>query len=521
MSHNQLFDVCLPVESVTLTEDRGFVFRRGSVSHAGGTAWYRIRGLSPVLVDASLQVRIDSDAYRSVGVDVVRHWDVPAPTQPIEDQGVLDEIEDRLQSELRSLRRGRIRRDAAQEELSDAIEGLSERGGAHGLPDASRVFAGLADRCLDAVGEVSSLVERASGLVRELEARQAVEVDPNWRPRLRADLRIQVVGPAGEVPVEVRYTVPSAVWRPAWEARLVRTGEQTELSLRLVATAWQHTDEDWMNVSLRLSTARPSVVSRLPDLMVDTLSVRERSRLEATRVEASFRDQARAQASLTGGSEALPGVDDGGEVREFVVPGRWDVPSDGRARRLMVAEMRSDAVVVRRCVPSRQLAVSYVATATNHLRMTHGMPLLAGPVVLTRDDGTCVGSGRLPYVAPGERFTLGFGSEDDVLVEHRRGREVETRFARSDRTWFTSIATLTSVSGSAIDVEVVDRVPVSELPEVSIVLREPAAGEPSRVGPDADGLVRWNVRLAPGERKELVLAFAVEKPDRVVLADPW
>ena len=46
-----------------------------------------------------------------------------------------------------------------------------------------------------------------------------------------------------------------------------------------------------------------------------------------------------------------------------------------------------------------------------------GTPLLPGQVYLFRD-GTFVGTGSLPLLAPGEEHELGFGVDDQVKVRH-------------------------------------------------------------------------------------------------------
>ena len=527
----------LPVVSVTLTEDRGTVTRRGTVAWSGGPRVVVLRGLSPLLVDDSVQVDVTHPQADVARWSVERRWRQPAQSKSETAQEGIHEVLDGLEVQTWQTR-SRVERASQRvglaahglRQYSDAVEGISLRGAAP--PDT--VQSGLqhgVERVISSVHQLFDALDDADTLGRELHLMSGADDGQRGEPTLEAELHIHLDGTAPasqELLVEVRYLLPSALWRPSYEAELIEANGQdggSELVLRLVAAAWQRTGEHWDDVELVLSTARPSASSALPELHHDVLHAREKSRAEARQIDASFRDQAIDSASLTDGTteQVLPGVDDGGEVRVFRPARRLSLPSDGRARRVVVGELRAPAETIRKTVPARLPAVIHAATARNTLQLpgTGPVPLMAGPVLLVRGDGTCVGTGKLPYVAPGERFELGFGSEDDLLVTHRHGRRTESRFARSDRVWFTSITTLTSMSGEAVDLEVYDRVPVSELSEVTIEVAPGPEEGPPRQGPDEEGHVQWTVRLKPGQRLKLEVAFAIEKPDRVTLPDPW
>jgi len=520
----------LPVVTVTLTEDRGTVLRRGRVAHGGGPKTVVLRGLSPLLVDDSVQIELDHPELEVARWSVQRKWRHPSTRGDSGGIGdLLDDLEAQTwQADSRLQRAARRLTDASQglRAWNEAVDVVAVRG--HARPEG--VAAGLqhgVDRVLSGVDTLLDELDQADALARTLQLMSGADDGGLTEPYLDTELHIHLDGPgppSGEVQLTVRYLLPSALWRPAYEAELVATQTGTDLRLRLVAAAWQHTGEVWEDVEVVLSTARPGASSTLPELSHDVLRARDKSRAEARKIDASFRDQAIDTASLTGGGseQVLPGVDDGGEVRVFRPAGRLSLPSDGRARRVVVAEVQVPAETCRKAVPAQLEAVVHTAVARNTLSLPDAgpIPLLAGPVLLVRGDGTCVGTGKLPYVAPGERFELGFGSEDDVQVSHRHGRREESRFARSDRVWFTSTTTLTSMSTVPLELEVLDRVPVSELTEVTVEVAPDASGPP-RQGPDAEGRVRWKVVLQPGQKVDLEVAFAIDKPERVTLPDPW
>ena len=69
---------------------------------------------------------------------------------------------------------------------------------------------------------------------------------------------------AGTLQLDVSYRLPGAGWRPAYEARAETGTDAVELvSYGLVR---QRTGEDWRDVRLTLSTAKPTIAGSMPRL---------------------------------------------------------------------------------------------------------------------------------------------------------------------------------------------------------------------------------------------------------------
>ncbi|MCY3003367.1 MAG: DUF4139 domain-containing protein, partial [Planctomycetota bacterium] len=79
------------------------------------------------------------------------------------------------------------------------------------------------------------------------------------------DVRVRLERTATDVVPEValEYVVPGAGWRPRYELRAASDARSVELSYR--AEVWQQTGEDWNDIELALSTARPHVGAAGPD----------------------------------------------------------------------------------------------------------------------------------------------------------------------------------------------------------------------------------------------------------------
>src|SRR5687768_1993914 len=145
-------------------------------------------------------------------------------------------------------------------------------------------------------------------------------------------------------------------------------------------------------------------------LVDDRLSVQPRGALVM-----SARDQEIVTTGLGATREAaeVPGVDDGGVTRVLVAPMAASVPADGRPYRVRISSFRAAAEVARVAFPERAEGVIVRS------RQVHagGEPLLAGPVDLIARGGL-TGRTSIKFVAPGERFELGWGP-DPALRLHR------------------------------------------------------------------------------------------------------
>jgi uncharacterized protein (TIGR02231 family) len=274
------------------------------------------------------------------------------------------------------------------------------------------------------------------------------------------------------------------------------------------AVIWQATGEDWNAVQLTCSTARPGRLSTPPLLSDDVLSSRRKP--EPRTVVAEVRET-EVQTSGLGSAQAaseLPGVDDGGDPLSFVVSQPISVPSTGRPFRAPLTGFDCPATGGYLCMPERlPLALLRVNLVNRGAR-----PILAGPVVLYRDGGY-VGRSQVAFVASQERFRLSFGSLNGVRV--RRNQQVkreETRLTGFQTITLKLELDLSNHSDEPVSLELVERIPVSELEDVKVTL---SRGAPGRV--DGDGMVSWNVALEPGAMLSQELEVKIEAPARVSL----
>jgi len=141
-------------------------------------------------------------------------------------------------------------------------------------------------------------------------------------------------------------------------------------------------------------------------------------------------------------------------------------------------------------------------------------PLLAGDANIFLDN-SFVGSVPLKTMMPGDSFSVNLGVDDAIRVERRlvsRFKESVGTFSTKTRVRYEFENVIENHKKYAIDVSLTDQVPVSSDEKIVVELLEP---KPEVLTPDADGMLKWKVKLEPGAKKVLKLKFTVEYPPSV------
>ena len=188
------------------------------------------------------------------------------------------------------------------------------------------------------------------------------------------------------------------------------------------------------------------------------------------------------------------------------------IPSDGLPYRVQIAEFSSTAntelVTVAELKPCAITKVTLVNEGP--------FPILAGPVELIREHGLI---GRTPvlFVAPGERFELGFGP-DAALRVRRKVAEVEpdqTPLSRFVAKEHNITLFLCNIGDETKQLQLTERIPVSEVEQV--VVEFDASESTSGANPDENGFITWDLELPPGGRETVRLRYTVKKRKNVDL----
>ena len=326
---------------------------------------------------------------------------------------------------------------------------------------------------------------------------------------------------AGSLDVALSYTVPGASWSPSYDARVLST--ERAVALGYFGIVRQNTGEDWKDVALTLSTARPGLGGAAPVLVPWNLDVFQ-PRPYAAQMPAVREERAKAFASsdvnmqtlttniaTTGGKQvfdaeaATATIEAGATSASFKIAVASSIPSDNSPQKVPITAARLNAQPEYLTVPKRQATAYLTAKVYNNSEF----PLLAGAMNVFLD-GTFVATSNLRTVMAGEKFDLALGADEGISVKHKRVNKFteDTGLTNSGkRITYEYLITIQNNKKTAERVIVADQVPLSRNEKITVKLLSPDA---KAVKPTDEGTLKWTLDLKPAEKRELTVKFTVE-----------
>lgn len=502
--------VSLPVRRVVVMEDRAQVERQGELSLGAGLQRFEVEGLPLVAVDRSLKVEVTGAAL--VDAKLLRRWrEKPKgglAADATELRKKVKALQDEQSAHADAQERLEARREILEVAKAEVARSIQEGAGA-GKGDAAAwkasldVLAKQAEALANEQHELERKAEACQARLSEASTALAVAEQPQRDQECRLALTVEGSGKAA---VRLSYLVPCAVWRPSYRATLQPSG----VLLECEGVVWQRTGEPWTDVALSFSTARPTLGTEPPTLTEDRLSLRPKTQVEKRVVDVSLREENIPTSGESGGEAEMPGLDDGGEARLLVAPGKCTIPSDGQPHRVPLASFTVKAELERVCTPELSPLVYLMARFPN----SGGQVLLAGPVDLVRESGY-VGRAQLRFSAPGEVVKLSFGSEDGLRVERRcEQKDDESKLTGKRTSKRTVTHHVSNASASPARLVVEERVPVSEVKEVEVeVLEKECRPPPASVS--KEGVARFELQLPPNGTQKSTFVWSLVAAGKV------
>ena len=524
-------DIQTQIGAVTVYPDRALVTRTGAANLRSGVQEIIVAGLPVQLQTDSLRASGRGEvAVKIIGVEA-RERTLTKPNSPTARE---------VQAELESAQ-------DASKALFDSIERLDERAQTvRKLADesASRLAKSLAnnqsdfERAAQLLDWVAAQLEQigAQQATLKIRKREADALQNSLATRLKelhtgqgnrekiVAVLVEATG-EGEWSLELSYIVGGARWTPLYDAR-VSTGADAKFVLSLNALVTQKSGENWENVALKLSTARPGLGSLPPKL--EPIWVDEPSPIRPIYAAATLRSRAVAgamredsdevgemleslkpvmgrQSAPIEAVEVVADVESSshGATVEFALPHSLSIPGDGQSHRVAIAVREFPTKFDYLAIP-RRIEIAYLrARATNNSELA----LLAGEVSIFRD-GVFVGKAQLKNTAPGGELEL-FPGPDEQLRAHREmtARETDKNFiGNAKRVHFAYEIEVHNLKAHNVVLEVRDQIPVSRSENIKIKLRGSA---PEATQSDL-GVLEWRVNLNAGEKKTLRFDYGVE-----------
>ena len=327
------------------------------------------------------------------------------------------------------------------------------------------------------------------------------------------------VAAAARAALDVEYLIGGTGWRPAYDLRASKDLQKVELTYR--ARIWQQTGEDWDDVELALSTARPQKGAQGPEPQPVWLSIAH------PRTSALAREQDARGMGYAGGVDkkadaaetelaSLPArpfasVESQGLSVHFRLARKESIESREQPTTVLVGSFDLGIVPERVCVPSLDTTVWLRARTKN----TSPWVLLPGTAAVFFG-ADYIGPAEIETVQTEQELVLHLGADPGITATRTQTQDLakgpgflSSKSSKLEgwRIHLVNHGTVgTAKDGSAEMPQVIVREVLPKAKddriEVEIAKAEPKPSDDERWKQDRDekGILTWVVRVPPGEK---------------------
>jgi uncharacterized protein (TIGR02231 family) len=341
--------------------------------------------------------------------------------------------------------------------------------------------------------------------------------------KLKRSIAVELeVKKAGQLDLSVSYLVRGASWQPIYDARA--NFEKSAVELVSYGIIRQKTGEDWQDVEIYLSTAKPAIGGRLPYINPWILRPYQPRPMESrvaksasfgVQYEAFYKDK-EEMAPAIGGADELEKYAEAQEKGIAVVyklSRKADIKSDGSEHKLPISSQTLKADFEYSSFPRAVLSAYLGSRVTN----APNLQLLAGRVNIFLDEDF-VGASSIDNIGPGEEFDLYLGQDENVKVKREQIEKKvdETLIAGipspTRRTTFKYKLTLENYKSRKINAKLFEAMPVSEDDRIKTKVLQVNPEPKEKDWKDRKGIWLWELELEPGAKKEIIYTFIIEHP---------
>lgn len=332
---------------------------------------------------------------------------------------------------------------------------------------------------------------------------------------------------AGDLDLTISYLVKGVSWRPIYDARA--SFEKSNVELVFYGSVKQTTGEPWEDVTLVLSTAKPSVGGKMQELAPWYLKPyqpvyrEEKVRMKGGAQYLGMQAMATDNIGLKKmEDEAMPSeaeivfatAEEKGTAVAYKVTRKSTIKSDGTEHKVPISSQLLDAKFEYAATPKLS-NYAYLMSKVNNSKEGQLLPGIVNIFL----EGDFIGTSSIAKaIGAEEEFDLYLGIDEGITVKRKKLEE------KTDETLIVGIPSRTKTmsyqykliaenyKSKKIKVNLYDQIPVSENDQ--ILVKNVKFSEEPKVKDylDRKGVMRWEFELDPKKIKEITLSYSIEHP---------
>ncbi|KJH73014.1 mucoidy inhibitor MuiA family protein [Aliterella atlantica] len=511
------------IDAVTVYTDRALVTRRGKVTLTGQEQELELTLPASIQTESVRASGKGAMLVKLLGVSTERLY----AKEPVEERVAnleqqLQQLETQKRSVQDTLQAAQLQRSYVQSISEKSVERLARH--PVNLDDTTQLLNFIGQQYSQLSNAIAQQEEQRLELDKQLIAlRKQLQQLNNPKPKERFSVIVGIESQGeGDFELEVSYIVNRASWIPLYDMRVNRSNL---VNLSYLAEVQQSSGEDWQNVALTLSTAKPGLGTLPPKLhpwYIDVRSPQYNTRKRARRsadtpslAEDDFDEMVMMAAAPAGGAlieaeNVETAVSREGGVVTFQVSGGSNIPSDGAPHKITIFSDNYPCQLQYIAMP-RLVSFAYLqAKVTNSATGA----ILPGKANIFRDN-MFVGTTQLENIAPNQEFELNLGIDEGLKIERDLiERQVDKKLlVNQRRITYAYRLKVTNLLEREAKLKLIEQLPVSRNEQVKIRLNR--SNPQIQIG--EMGVVEWAIALPPQAQQEFTYQFTIEHPPEITV----
>ncbi|MDP8269396.1 MAG: mucoidy inhibitor MuiA family protein [Candidatus Tenebribacter davisii] len=329
----------------------------------------------------------------------------------------------------------------------------------------------------------------------------------------------------GNLKLDLSYIVYGPSWTPVYDLRV--DSEYKTMHLTYKSNIFQTTGEDWKNVDLKLSTAKPNISSQPPELYPQYISIYSPQPMRGTKQKMSARsgmsnEMATSIEGMTASrvyqemdmldiEHSVSTVESGATSVVFDIDGSNTIKSDNEPHMVTITIQEFPAGFRYSAIPKN----SQFAYLKAKVKNDSDYPFLPGDTNVFLDNNF-VANSYLKAVAPTEEFWTFLGVDESIKVEYKFVKKYDETggiFVEKNKKIFEYLIKITNNKKTQEEIVVWDQLPISQNEKIKVKLIEPNYKDDTEILKiNEHKYVEWFFNPKPGEKLNIPFKFSVEYP---------
>ena len=528
-SQNKPVNAKTTINEVTVFLSGAEVHRKGKATVVPGVNEIKIIGLSPSVNGNSVQASLANDNLTILSVDHKMNFLTENAFAP-RIETIKDSLEDMaLKYKIRESHERVYREEKSMLITNKSIGGSDTGVDIEDLMEMADFYrkrlTEVETKLLDIEREKAKISKTITKLNAHLNQLNAKRTNHTSEITVKVSSKLRMVSD-----IDVSYIVSQAGWMPKYDIRAENTTDPIGLTYK--ADVFQNTGIDWKNVNLTLSTGNPTVNNTQPELSTWRLyfqqqykkkeyKYRRKDALANNKAYGSYDEDERSLnqeanyemagiSNLSKSSANFTQFTENAVNAEFAIQIPYSVLSNNESATVEIQKYDLPAQFKHYAAPKLDNDAFLLARITDWGEYH----LLPGDVNVYFE-GTSVGTSYLNTAITDDTLDVSMGRDKGVVVQRERIKDFckTTGIGANKKTIRGYKLIIKNNKSTASELILLDQVPVSSNKQIEVTIDDNGGAKHN----EENGQLKWVLKLAPGESREISYKFTVKYPkDKIV-----